>query len=199
MAGKNNKKNKHLPPQRSYRKLKLIEGESLKLVKTKFDHAQELFRLIKTRGVLENLTIEIDEFLDMVEYLRFTEHQWQMNQDFTYTIMKLDNTIMGQISLYNVSFTHYRAEIGIWLGKPFQNLGYGIKSLKLLVNFSFNDFLMNRLQAHMFINNPASQKLFQKAGFQKEGILRDFVKKKEQFISVYTYSFLKSEYFHEIN
>ena len=184
--------NRKSPPP-TYRKRKIIPGETLKLVKTKLDQGQELFQLINTSSVLDYLTIEIDEFIDFIDYLRFIEHQWQLNHDFTYTIMLFDNTILGQISLYNVSFTHYRAEVGIWLGQPYHSKGYGLQALKILRNFAFNEFLMNRLQAHMFTHNPASQKLFERANFQKEGILRQFVKKKDEFIDVYSYSCLKSD------
>ncbi len=175
---------------RTYSKKEEITGEIIKLKKTKYSHAQSLYAILVASDVLENLTIEINTLKDYMEYIRFTDHQWQLNQDLTYTIMLLDDTILGQISLYNISFIHYRAEIGIWLGKQFQHQGFGTIALEMIINFAFKSLFMNRLQAHMFIENEGSQKLFQKLGFKREGLLRQYVKKNEIFKDVYCYSAL---------
>lgn len=172
----------------TYTKTKEIIGKNIILEKTSIKQAKQLYKLIKNKGVLKYLTVIINDFKDLLDYLRFTENQWQMNEDFTYTIKKNDSTIIGQISLYNVNFIHYRAEVGIWIGIPYQNMGYGTTALTLIKKYAFENLNMNRLQAHMFISNPNSQKLFERVGFKKEGLHFQYVRKNDDYIDVYCYA-----------
>ena len=63
-------------------------------------------------------------------------------------------------------------EIGYWLGTPFR--GKGIMSAVALVfsNWLFETSPLVRLEARAFPHNPASIRVLEKAGFEKEGYAR---------------------------
>lgn len=194
-----------MPRDKKYRKVSELMGKNVILRKTAVSHAEPLFRQIRSPGVLENLTIEMEDLTEFRRYLLFIENQWKMNQDFTYTIFLLTKMAenseepkieipIGQISIYNVSFSNYRGEIGIWLGSHYWNQGLAKESLSLMLKYGFKDLSLNRLQAHIFIENHRSISLFESMGFQREGIIREYVRKSKEFRDVYSYSLLNREY-----
>jgi ribosomal-protein-alanine N-acetyltransferase len=177
-----------------YKKKEKIKGTHIQLHHTVFEHADKLFQLIQNQEILKNLTIQIQNMEDYVEYLRFMNNQWRLNQDFTYTVLTKEEEIVGQVSLYNTSFSHQRAEMGVWIGHPFHHQGYGTKALVLILEYAFETLHFNRIQAHIFTKNRNSQQLFEKVGFQQEGLHRQYVKKENQFLDVYEYALLKSDW-----
>ncbi|MHA1776058.1 MAG: hypothetical protein DRO88_06090 [Promethearchaeia archaeon] len=188
-----------------YRKIPEITGKRVILRKTTTAHADKLYEQIKSLGVLENLTIDINNLNEFRRYILFIENQWQMNQDFTYTIFTKSNQVetgklgniripIGQISIYNISFTNYRGELGIWLGRSYWTQGIGTEALLLMIKYGFENLFLNRLQAHIFIENARSISLFERLGFKREGKIREYVCKKDKFKDVYSYSLLRGEY-----
>ncbi|MHA1519282.1 MAG: GNAT family N-acetyltransferase [Promethearchaeota archaeon] len=184
---------------KKYRKIIELPGETTLLRKTTNLHTDGLFEQITSPGVLENLTIEIDDIQDFRRYIMFVENQWLMNQDLSYSLFDLKEQIVGQISIYNIAYLHFRGEIGIWIGRNHWGKGYGKDALKTVIEYAFSQLHLNRLQAHMFVENSTSISLFESVGFQNEGIIREFVRKKEKFRDVYSYSLLKDEYMIESN
>jgi RimJ/RimL family protein N-acetyltransferase len=178
--------------KRSFSKKPILYGEKTILSRTVPEHIEPLYKLIKSKGVLENLTIEIENLEEFQKYIRFIINQWTMNHDFTYTIMDKKKNLLGQVAIYNLSFIHYRGEIGIWLDPKYWKKGYAYDSLFHIVDFAFKGLKLNRLQAHIFESNTPSMALFEKVGFSNEGLNREYVKKNEKFIDVYLYSLLAS-------
>jgi RimJ/RimL family protein N-acetyltransferase len=62
------------------------------------------------------------------------------------------------------------------------------------LKFAFEKLKLNRVQARHFSRNPASGRVMQKMGMQREGILRQAVKKWDRFEDLELYSILKSEW-----
>jgi RimJ/RimL family protein N-acetyltransferase len=182
------------PPPPKYRKRTELRGIRAVLRKSSAAHTQELYEQIQTQGVMENLTIEIEDRHEFRRYMLFVENQWAMNNDFTYTIFGGDNQIAGQVSLYNISFTHRRAEVGIWLGRAHWGKNLGRDALAKLVGYAFQELHINRLQAHIFLENVRSIALFEGLHFQREGVTRQYVKKGDTFRDVFAYSLLHGEY-----
>lgn len=177
-----------------YRKMIELSGKKITLRRTVNTHTEELYQEIKTPGVLENLTIDVDDIHDFRRYILFVENQWHMNQDYTYSIFNGENQIVGQISIYNIAYLHKRGEIGIWIGRDFWRKGYAYDALKTILTYGFSNLHLNRIQAHMFIENEASISLFEHVGFIREGLIREFVQKNDKFMDVYSYSLLNREY-----
>ena len=183
--------------KRTFSKKKLLIGENIDLVKSIVDHSNVLYHQIKSPGVLENLTIDIEDEFEFKKYLIYIENQWSLNHDFTFSISTKGvknnpkQTFIGQVSMYSLNFLHSRAEVGIWLGRSHWNKGIAKEALKLLISHAFLDIHLNRLQAHIFTQNDSSIKLFEKLGFKREGLNERYVKKTNgDFNDVYIYALL---------
>ncbi|GAB1419139.1 GNAT family N-acetyltransferase [Bacteroidales bacterium] len=85
------------------------------------------------------------------------------------------------------------AEIGYWLGEAHWNRGIMTQVLKEISEYAFAHFTLHKIFATVFSFNTASQKVLEKAGFEKEAILKQAAIKNNQICDVLYYSlFLKS-------
>ncbi|MEJ2241031.1 MAG: GNAT family protein [Candidatus Bathyarchaeota archaeon] len=72
--------------------------------------------------------------------------------------------------------------------------GYGTEAAKLMVDFLFLSRNIPCIQATTHINNVASQRVLEKVGFRKEGIIRKRFYVQGQWIDQVLYSILKEEW-----
>jgi len=80
--------------------------------------------------------------------------------------------VVGQIQLFNF-FNHNTAcEVGYFIKREYWNRGINTKVLKAVCRFGIEVMGFERIQAIVHIDNIASNRTLQKAGFTKEGILR---------------------------
>ncbi len=63
-------------------------------------------------------------------------------------------------------------EIGIALLPLNRGQGYGVEAQKLLADYLFSITAVQRIQATTDIENKAEQRALEKAGFEREGVLR---------------------------
>ena len=63
-------------------------------------------------------------------------------------------------------------EIGYWLGRKFWGRGIATAAVKAATAYAFEKFDITRVYALPFDRNVASIRVLEKAGFQREGVLR---------------------------
>ena len=106
---------------------------------------------------------------------------WDKQIQFNYLIeIRGDNANenkkkVGSINLWNISWLHKRAEIGIWINTRYWSMGLAKKALSLIKIIAFNHLKLNRLEAHIAVENTPSINLFKKYGFTEEGILKQYL------------------------
>jgi len=62
-----------------------------------------------------------------------------------------------------------RPEVGLWLGRPFWNRGYGTEAMRGALKWVKRDWRKNLVVAGHFADNPASGQMLCKAGFLYTG------------------------------
>ncbi len=81
----------------------------------------------------------------------------------------------------------YKDEIGYWLAEPFRHQGVMSAVISAFCQHLFDTTELIRIEAIVFLDNAASAKTLEKSGFEKEGLLRQYVKKKmflKTFLSI---------------
>ena len=66
----------------------------------------------------------------------------------------------------------HTAQFGYWLGEPFWGCGIASAAAAALAAHIGHERLFARLEAQVFTWNPASMRVLEKAGFQREAVLR---------------------------
>jgi RimJ/RimL family protein N-acetyltransferase len=60
------------------------------------------------------------------------------------------------------------ANVGLWIGEPYQGRGYGTQVVAGLVDYGFGELGLEKIEADIFVGNWASRRVFEKNGFQYE-------------------------------
>jgi RimJ/RimL family protein N-acetyltransferase len=67
-----------------------------------------------------------------------------------------------------------RAEIGYWVARETRGRGVASRAVVLLGGWLFEALGLARLQTHTETDNVASQRVAERAGFTREGVLRSY-------------------------
>ena len=71
--------------------------------------------------------------------------------------------------------------------------GFGTDALKTLVEYAFAELRLNCIYAEVLSYNNISQRLFEKCGFHRDGVLRARAYKDNGYNDVISYSILKTD------
>ena len=85
-----------------------------------------------------------------------------------------DGAIVGAIGLV-LTRLHQRAEVGYWVALGEWGKGYASEATRRVISFAFDDLDLHRVEAHHFIENPASGRVMQHAAMHPEGVHRGVV------------------------
>ena len=109
----------------------------------------------------------------------------------------LDDRSIGFISAYPWSGDdRCKADIGYAIAANYWGHGIATKAVKMAVPQVFKDFPhLLRLQAFAAVENKASQRVLEKAGFLKEGVLRQYTYLKGNIRDLVVFSFLSTDEF----
>ncbi len=111
---------------------------------------------------------------------------------------KDNNNLLGTATLVNINKGRESAEIGYGIDPNHWGKGYILKLQNTLIKYAFESLKLNCLYGTTMENNERTISSILAAGFQKEGISRDYYHKQGRFIHGLKYSMLKTDYFSSI-
>lgn len=101
---------------------------------------------------------------------------------------------IGTVILSDIDTKNGVAQVHIKMDKQRgRGKGYGSDALNTIVNYAFGEMRLNCIYADVLEYNTVSQKLFEKCGFHRDGVLRSRVFKGGRYINVVSYSRLKED------
>ncbi len=111
---------------------------------------------------------------------RLKHYAREAAQDLGYAYFVYDVTgtrLIGAITLSNVRRgVAQAASIGYWMGSPETGRGRMTEALQLLAPHAFRTLHLHRLEAGCLPANHASVRVLEKAGFQREGLARHYLR-----------------------
>lgn len=107
----------------------------------------------------------------------------------------VDDRSVGFLSIYpGLVDDRCRADIGYAVATDYWGQGIATRAVKLALSRVFQDLAeVLRLQAFVGVDNQASQRVLEKAGFRREGLLRKYTYLKGELKDLYLYSFLSTD------
>jgi ribosomal-protein-alanine N-acetyltransferase len=84
-----------------------------------------------------------------------------------------DHALIGTCTLFSISPTCRRAEVGYGLASAAWGKGYMHEALTALLDYGFTKMNLNRVEADIDPRNLASAKSLERLGFTREGFLRE--------------------------
>jgi RimJ/RimL family protein N-acetyltransferase len=86
-----------------------------------------------------------------------------------------DDVVLGGGSLNGIDVEQGRAAIGYWLAPPARGRGVATHAVRLIARWAFNDLRIARLELTCGPDNRASQRVAERCGFTREGVLRSHI------------------------
>lgn len=122
-------------------------------------------------------------------WLKNSRQAFEMKTGFTFAIRNKEK-IIGAIGLHDRGDD--KAELGYWLAKPFWNKGLVTEAAKAMIDFGLKELQFNKIYATHFLHNPASGKVLQKIGMEQEAVLKQHIKKNNEYFDTPMYSVFRN-------
>lgn len=157
--------------------------------------AEILFSLVYRTSVTDTLSWDgpesLEGFRNNLEHLA-TEVSTGKKHFFV-IVENLSGNPIGTTDIRPYEDT-YRADVGLWIGKDYQDKGYGTSVIRQLVVYGFDRLGLEKIEATVFVGNIPSRRIFEKNGFKLEGTIRKAVRKRGVFLDGWLFGVLKEEY-----
>lgn len=173
----------------------ILETNRLKLRKIEDSDAGSILKYLSDQEVMKYYGLDpfqtLEEALDEISwyesiYTKDTGIRWGIS-------LKENGEIIGSCGFLNRVKEHHRTEIGYELSKEYWGTGIAREALEAIIEYGFHHLQFQRIAALIEIPNIASQKLAERLGFVKEGLLRNYECTDGKFDDLYMYSLLKGE------
>ena len=174
---------------------KIDENIELRLLEER--HAEEVFALLEQNRI--HLQAELTWLTDQLsvndakEYIRAGLERFAANHGLRAGIWFQAN-LAGIVSLHGVVWADRKASLGYWLGAAFQGQGLVTRACRTLINHSFSELKLNRLEIQCASDNERSRKVAKRLGFTQEGVLRQAWLSGDRFVDLVVYGLLTSEW-----
>lgn len=81
--------------------------------------------------------------------------------------------LVGVTSLHRIDWGRRSAGLGYWVRKSAWGRGYATEAARLTLRDAFERLGLHRVEAHVALENEASQRIPEKLGFHREGVARE--------------------------
>ena len=109
-------------------------------------------------------------------------------------IVEVEGRAAGWITLVVSNWEHGLAEVGYALSSVFQGLGVMTDALHRLLVDMFTNTSLERIEARCALENTASQRVLEKVGFEREGMLRAHFRLRGRRVDNFLYALLRSDF-----
>lgn len=110
------------------------------------------------------------------EKIKESLEQYQQKREFNLGIYTKENQMVGHISLYNVKRLPFSSGfVGYSIDEHETGKGYATEAVRLLSEYALKQLYLHRLEAYVSPRNIGSIHVLEKAGFVREGLLKELI------------------------
>ncbi len=178
-----------------FSRLPTLETERLILRPMRMGDARDLYAYARDPEVSRHVLWDPHQSIGQSrQYLRTAIRQYRRGLPASYAItLRPSGRMIGTIGFMWVNLDHKSAEVGYSLSREYWNQGIMTEALRRIVEFSFDQLRLNRLEAQHETDNPASGRVMAHVGMRYEGTLRQRLNNKGRFVDVALYAMLRSD------
>jgi ribosomal-protein-serine acetyltransferase len=133
---------------------------------------------------------------DTTAFIRESIQAWKEERAWDYSVRSNDDprTHIGNISFWTVSKLGKIAEIGYWVRSGETSRGVCTEAVGLLLEEIFNSLGYHKIVLRIAVGNDASDRVAEKLGFTREGVLREELLIRGNWVDHTLWSLLDREY-----
>ena len=162
----------------------MIEGERVLLRRMCREDTADVVRMRAEPEVQAQLFSERPPTIE--EHLRWLADMEARGDRHEFMIVeRASGRSVGTIGLSRIDLVNRRAEYGVLIGEPgARGKGLAAEASRLLLGYAFGTLGLRRVYLHVFARNTDALRLYRRVGFQPEGVLRQHVRKGDEFLDV---------------
>lgn len=161
-----------------YIRLRALEPEDIDFLMT-LENNEDLWHLSYTNAPFSRHLL--------MRYIENANQDIYQAKQLRLVISDEQNKAYGLIDLYDFDFLNKRAGVGIVVDTNYRRNGYALEALQLISKYAFFRLELHQLFASINQNNPSSERLFEKAGFVKTSVRKDWNYVNKKFCDEYLY------------
>src|SRR5690606_9572450 len=170
-----------------------LKGENIFLRALELSDLDFLYNLENDESLWEvsNTSTPYSKYI-LKQYLENSHRDIYDVKQLRLVICKKENeAIVGFIDLFDFDPKHRRVGVGIVIfSEKDKRKGFASEALKLTCDYAFAHLSVHQIFAGITAENKRSIQLFEKAGFEKTGIKKDWILSNGKFKSEYLYQLI---------
>lgn len=133
---------------------------------------------------------------DALVFLRDSVSAWGEGRAFDFTIRYIDRPTfhVGNVSVWFVSRQSRVGEVGYWIRSSETRTGVGTESAARVLAVAFDELALHRVVLRIAVGNRGSERIAEKLGFTREGLLRQELQINGQWVDHSIWGLLEEEY-----
>ncbi len=173
----------------------IIETGRLILREVKTEDAYDMLKYLSNKDVVKPMGLApFQTVKDVWDEINWYKTIYEEGTGIRWGItLKNSGKVIGSCGFLNMLSKHYRAEVGYELSKDYWGKGIASEALEAVVKYGYRHFQLERIEALIEPTNLPSQKLVEKLGFRREGLLRHYEFTCGKFDDLYMYSIIKED------
>ena len=154
---------------------RILQTERLLLRRFQIEDAEAFYRNVTSDSKVNKFLTwpshkDVEETRELLN--DWVERYENMERYCWAIVWKETEQVIGTIAAPTVKNRTETVEVTYCIGSAWWGLGIVTEVLKEVIRYLFEEIQVNRIEAGYDVNNPASGRVLEKVGMQKEGVLR---------------------------
>lgn len=168
--------------------------DAVRLVPLSRAHLDGLAALTRDPDVLRFTYVPSRPRADFAErWLERYDEGWQDGTRAGFAVETLEGEFLGLAGFVSLDLDGRQGEAGYVLGPQARGLGAATRALRLLSGWGFEGLGLERIELRIDVRNTASERVAERAGYVREGVLRNIAFKEGARADVGVWSRLRGD------
>jgi RimJ/RimL family protein N-acetyltransferase len=125
-------------------------------------------------------------------FIAESQEMWQDGSAASFAIVdSASGRLLGAVSRFGPE--GHQASLGCWVAREARGRGIGTRVLRAVAEWTFATTQVVRVDAFIMVGNAVSERMTERAGFQREGVLRAWEQLRGEPVDCVAYSRLRSD------
>ncbi len=129
-------------------------------------------------------------------FVRGSARSWRRGKAFDFSLRLREGSaeIVGGVGIWHTSRTEKSGEIGYWIRSDLTGMGLATEAAGGLLTLGFQDMGLHRILMRIAVGNRPSRRVAEKLGFSFEGVAREEILVRGQWMDHEVFSLLEREW-----